>query len=559
MAAFVLTEDCPRVVKEEYLRSLERETVVEEVEPLLPTPPERNPRDIEQDDFMAGLGARLTTADLENIDEVEEWQAMREDGDGTDGDYSSLRTDESEDWGRDRAVLGLTPDDITAAAKWLEEVKANTVLETDQWQELYHVEDLNEQQRQVFDALLGHIISADEQGSRLIDLSGGAGTGKTRLLRTILQQAELATGTRQRIKVCAFTNSAASLFVGGTTLHRLFRLDVNRGSRPNYRGQLELQGARLGDLQEDFRDTRAVIIDEKSMVGSFTLWCVDQRLRQARPSHSHLPFGGLLVLLCGDLSQLPPVGDRALYAVSGKSTAQQQLGFTLYQQFKENYKLDVSMRQQGEHNQLFRQELGRLANGSFSIDNWRRWSTRELATLPAEERDRFVTTGIKLCSRKADMVSFNVAGLERTGSPLLLLKAVHNNRTAARATESQGQLPSLLPVARGASVVLTSNLWPEMKLLNGSSGTLTYVVYEEGKGPGDGLPTFLVVTFPQYTGPPFVPGEPGTVPIFSRLAEWREGKTNCVRRMYPLILGYALTIHKSQGKTSFGKFKLWYF
>ena len=255
------------------------------------------------------------------------------------------------------------------------------------------------------------------------------------------------------------------------------------------------------------------------------------------------------MLLCGDLSQLPPVGDRALYATSGKKTAQQQLGFSLFQLFKESYRLDMSMRQQGEHNELFRQELGRLANGTFSIDDWRRWSTRELNILPTEEKERFQTTGIKLCSRKADMVSFNLAGLRRTGNPLLVLKAVHNNRTAARATEKQGQLPTILPLTRGASVVLSSNLWPEMKLLNGSHGTLTYIVYEEGKGPADGLPALLVVTFPDYRGPAFIPGEPSTVPILTRLADWREGKTSCLRRMYPLILGYALTIHKSQGKT----------
>ena len=39
----------------------------EEVEPLLPTPPPRCPRDVEQDPYMAGLGAQLTEVDLNNM------------------------------------------------------------------------------------------------------------------------------------------------------------------------------------------------------------------------------------------------------------------------------------------------------------------------------------------------------------------------------------------------------------------------------------------------------------------------------------------------------------
>ena len=142
------------------------------------------------------------------------------------------------------------------------------------------------------------------------------------------------------------------------------------------------------------------------------------------------------------------------------------------------------------------------------------------------------------------MVTFNEAGLRRTGSPILLLKALHNNNTAKKASEKDGQFPAVLPVARGASVVLTANLWPQAKLVNGSRGTVTYIVFKEGRGPEDGLPALLVVTFPSYTGPAFIPGESGTVAVCTRLADWQERRTRCLRRMYPLILGYSITIHK---------------
>ena len=550
MAEFVESEYCPRMVRDAYLQSMKQqaEEEPEEVEPLLPEPQPRDPRDIQQDPYMAGLGARLTTVDLNNMNSVTEEEEMREGGD-TEANYAHLVTDEQEDWSRDRVKLGLSPVQVKDAAKWLEVVMANTSLASEEWAEEYKPEDLNAEQREVYEAVLGYLQDEGVK-SPLIDVSGGAGTGKTRLLRTILQQAEALSGSRERIKVCAFTNNAAGQFVGGVTVHRLLRLDVDRSGRPQFRNQNELDGERLASLQDEFSNTLAVIIDEKSMIGCFMLWCIDQRLRQAKPQSAHLPFGGLLVLLCGDMSQLPPVGDKPLYASSGQKTAKQQLGYALYKLFKMGFKLKISMRQQGDANEEFRQELGRLADGSFTIADWRRWSSRELSTLPEEERETFLTQGVKLCSRKADMVTFNEAGLRRTGSPILQLKAVHNNSTAKKASEKQGQFPALLPVARGASVVLTANLWPLAKLVNGSRGTVQYIIFEEGKGPQDGLPAFLVINFPSYIGPAYISGEPGTVAVCTRLADWQERRTRCLRRMYPLILGYSLTIHKSQGRLS---------
>ena len=550
MAEFVESEYCPRMVKDAYLNSMKQQAEEpEEVEPLLPEPQPRDPRDIQQDPYMAGLGAKLTTVDLNNLNSVTEEEEMRGDVD-TEANYAHLVTDEQEDWGRDRVKLGLSPVQVKDAAKWLEVAMANTSLASEEWTEEYKPEDLNIEQREVYEAVLGYLVEEKVEQSPLIDVSGGAGTGKTRLLRTILQNSEAVTGDRGKVKVCAYTNSAAGHFVGGVTVHRLFRLDVPRGGRSQYKTQLELEGARLMDLQEEFKNTVAVIIDEKSMIGCFLLWCVDQRLRQAKPQSAKLAFGGVLVLMCGDLSQLPPVGDKAVYSARGKVTAKQRLGFSLYKEFTESYLLKVSMRQQGEANELFREELGRLADGSFTIADWRRWSSRELSTLSVEEKERFTAEGVKLCARKQDMVTFNQAGLQRTRSPILLLKALHNNSTARNASGNQCQLPVLLPVARGASVVLTANLWPQAKLVNGSRGTISYIVFEEGRGPEDGLPAFLIVTFPSYTGPPFIPGEPGTVPVCSRLADWQERRTRCLRRNFPLILGYSITIHKSQGRLS---------
>ena len=553
MFEFVDTEHCPRMIRDDYFKSFaDTKEKEEEVQPLLEDPEPLDPGSIMQEPYMAGLGAALTKADLNNTNMVNEDEeaALAEEQEEI---VYNLVTDETEDWSRDRIRLGLTSKQMGDAVNWLEQTKAVTDIPPTEWTESYEVSALNAKQREVYDRFEQCVMGEEPSPTgHLIDVSGGAGTGKSRLIKTMQYQSYVQSGDRDRVKVCAFTNSAARAFIGGKTVHKLMRLDIERGNKGFWhRRQTELAGQRLLDMQEDFANVRCVVIDEKSMVGCFMLWCIDQRLRQARPHHSDQMFGGLTVILVGDLSQLPPVTDKPLFCEDNEAlTAPQTQGRALFHMFKDCYYLTESMRQQGASNEQFRQQLTRMATGKFSIDDWHSWLPRSVDNLPDEERTHFLNEGVKLCSRKVDMVPFNEAGLLRCNSPILVMKAAHNAKKAEQCTETEGEgLAKVLPVARGAQVVLTENLWPETGLFNGSMGKVTYIVFDEGKGPAQGLPAFIVVTFPEYTGPPFIPGEPGTVPIFTRTADWTKDKMQCIRRMFPLLLAWALTIHKSQGMT----------
>ncbi|MFA5185288.1 MAG: DEAD/DEAH box helicase [Patescibacteria group bacterium] len=122
-------------------------------------------------------------------------------------------------------------------------------------------------------------------------ITGRAGTGKS----TLLRQYILA--SKRRVPVLAPTGVAA-LNVGGETIHRFFRFSPTVTVK---------DAKREGRMSEDklYRVIDSIIIDEISMVRADLLDCVDAFLRAARQNQK--PFGGVRIVAIGDLYQLPPV------------------------------------------------------------------------------------------------------------------------------------------------------------------------------------------------------------------------------------------------------------
>lgn len=121
-------------------------------------------------------------------------------------------------------------------------------------------------------------------------ITGRAGTGKSTLLRA------LAAMITDDLVVVAPTGLAA-VNVGGQTIHSFF------GLPPRLVGPQDIKRIRNGALM---RRLKVLIIDEVSMVRSDLMWAMDQMLRVNR-GRLREPFGGVRLLMFGDLHQLPPV------------------------------------------------------------------------------------------------------------------------------------------------------------------------------------------------------------------------------------------------------------
>ena len=134
-----------------------------------------------------------------------------------------------------------------------------------------------------------------ENTGRSIFLTGKAGTGKTTFLKTVVERS------RKRPIVVAPTGVAA-INAGGVTIHSFFQLPFSP----------YVPGAKVESKFDFGREKRKIIssidlliIDEISMVRADLLDAIDSVLRRFRDRYQ--PFGGVQLLMIGDLGQLTPV------------------------------------------------------------------------------------------------------------------------------------------------------------------------------------------------------------------------------------------------------------
>ncbi|MCD2498253.1 ATP-dependent DNA helicase [Microbacterium nymphoidis] len=131
-------------------------------------------------------------------------------------------------------------------------------------------------------------------------VTGRAGTGKSTLLQ------HLAWNTSKQIAVCAPTGVAA-LNVEGQTIHSLFRLPIGLIAD----GEIEQNDA----TRKILNAIDTLVIDEVSMVNADLMDAMDRSLRQARGRRGEA-FGGVQVVMFGDpyqLAPVPPRGDEQRY------------------------------------------------------------------------------------------------------------------------------------------------------------------------------------------------------------------------------------------------------
>ena len=348
-------------------------------------------------------------------------------------------------------------------------------------------------------------------------LTGRAGTGKSTLL------TEFRKSTKKHIAVLAPTGVAA-VNVGGQTIHSFC------GFKP------DITLKKVKKLPDDNKKVKvlekldAIIIDEISMTRADLLDCFEKFLRLNRTKDgAGLPFGGLQVIFIGDLYQLPPV-----VASSEKHAFE-----TLY---KSPYFFSAKSFFHEEFHFIELEKVYRQSDGNFIrlLNTIRNNSVgdAEFAELNARYKkdDGKVMRGkFKVCltSTNAKATEINTLNLDELPGE----EHVYTASVTGKFDRSHMPTDEVLRLKDGAQVMLLNNdaggRW-----VNGTMG-----VIEEADGP-EGITVRLE------TGESCVVSE-NEWDVFEYHVDGGALKTRTIGSFtqFPLKLAWALTIHKSQGKT----------
>jgi hypothetical protein len=199
-------------------------------------------------------------------------------------------------------------------------------------------------------------------------LTGGAGTGKTVVLRVIAEVINRMHNSRvgtdpasMKVLLVAFTGSAA--FNWGTTIHHAFCVPFGCKLLPYKR----LASEERCKMRDACKDLLCLIIDEVSMTGGTLFYYNHRQLQDI--FENGLPFGGLPVLTSGDLYQLKPVSENYCFQGIGVEDSNQKLTtvFNLWADLFRMYEPTTILRQRDAL--PFAEALNRLRTGDHTSGN----------------------------------------------------------------------------------------------------------------------------------------------------------------------------------------------
>lgn len=416
---------------------------------------------------------------------------------------------------------------------------------------------LNTEQRLVYDAVMGHYRATNRGRNPAplrLQVDGGGGTGKSYMVKVISSRLQAKAARRGQLSpiIRAAPTGVAGNQITGQTLHSLFRLPVDGNCRP-----LSETPTVLSSLQRRFKPIRYLIIDEKSMLGLKHLAWIDQRLREIFPERREHYLGGLSVILIGDFFQLPPVMSKPLYSAAGDLRDIEIVGRNVYLSFDKSVFLSTVQRQQGEDQAPFRQALQELRQAKVSVSSWELLTSRCAIKLPPAEVEAF-NNALRIFPVKAQVEEYNHRHLLGLRRAVIQVNATHEGAGADKVKSSEaGKLVKRLPLCIGCRVMLTRNLWANVGLVNGAQGTVYDISWAEGANVENDPPQIIMVAFDNYTGPPFLlpggeelrDGGRPVVPILRVQHEFVLRAGTGLRKQFPLLVCYAITVHKSQGIT----------
>ena len=379
------------------------------------------------------------------------------------------------------------------------------------------MDKLDKSQKAAFEAIINN-------PKRNIFVQGQAGSGKSYLIRCIKQVMERK---GLQLAVVAPTGMAAEL-IGGTTIHSMFKLGAH-----NYYPLNTVKRYQM--YQEIVKRISTLIIDEASMLRADVFDTIDALCKKAKGNKQ--PFGGIQIVLIGDLYQLTPIyrnDEEKARRYLSETYGQEKPFFFDAACYKEGnfqlMQLTENHRQQGDDD--FIGHLQSIGQGKDLEESLKYFNSQvglrdKNVPIVTAKRDDANTINEDKLSRLPGEIRTYMA--EATGT-------YYTGEAGARHIE-EFHVPQCLKLKVGARVMICKND-PEGKYVNGSMGRV------EAFGQDS-----ITVCLDNKT----------SVNLQKERWEQQEYVLNSNNQLelkpigafvqYPLKLAYAITIHKSQGQT----------
>ncbi len=362
-------------------------------------------------------------------------------------------------------------------------------------------------------------IDVLKNSNQSLFITGRAGTGKSTLLKYFRRE------TKKNMVVLAPTGIAA-LNVGGQTIHNFFRFPIDITPQ-KVRDRSKPRNAKL------YKKLEMIVIDEISMVRADIMDCIDTYLRHFGPQVGE-PFGGVQMIFIGDLYQLPPVvGDRER---------------EIFADFYETpYFFSAQVMRDFDFRVIELEKVYRQKDGDFIAllnrvrDN--RVTDRDLAVLNARlnaangHSGDGISISLTTTNRRADEIN--------DGHLSALTSRKFNYTAVVQGDFGREYFPAAtdLSFKIGAQIMMLNND-KEGRWVNGSIGVIEDVTVYNDQGDDS-----IAVRLQGSTEVIDVSRHTWDVYAFALAGEEIQSQSVGSFTQYPFRLAWAVTIHKSQGKT----------
>jgi ATP-dependent exoDNAse (exonuclease V) alpha subunit len=333
-------------------------------------------------------------------------------------------------------------------------------------------------------------------------LTGQAGSGKSFLIREFIKEMGL-----KDFPILASTGAAAVL-VGGRTFHSFFGLGLLEGGPE----KVKEKAFKDGKLKKRLSQIEGIIIDEVSMIGGEVLNVAEEIARHHR-GNNH-PFGGLRVIAIGDFAQLPPITKSVNFRDwCFKHPVWQRTQFQMAY-LKTNHRTE---------DQAFLKVLNFVREGIFNQE------VGQFLQAKTKRHDENAS-GVRLFPFRKQSEDYNLYQLNKIKSDELVIPTIFwGENLKVDKLKHNFPFPEELKIKIGAEIIFTQND-PQKRWINGTQGKVVdfqnHKFIIEKKNGRD-----VTVDKVQFD---FLNGD---------------GEVVVSAVQYPLALGYATTIHKSQGAT----------